>query len=67
MSQNFDEFSKHLAAKQSRRGILKLFAGGVIGTFTGVLISRNKAADAAPPGPLTHKLPGRISFNSTLP
>lgn len=44
MSRKFDEFSKHLATKQTRRGALRFLGAGLIGAFVSTIFSRE--ADA---------------------
>ena len=44
MAEKFDNFSKHLATKQTRRGALKFLGAGIIGATFGALFTRE--ADA---------------------
>ncbi|MGE0685846.1 MAG: hypothetical protein AB7P33_03810 [Dehalococcoidia bacterium] len=53
MAEKFDEFSKHLARKHSRRGAFKLFGAGIIGAAAATAFGQS--ASATP------------SFNQTYP
>ena len=46
MSEKFDEFSKHLAGKHSRRGAFKLFGAGIIGAAAASIFA--ETANATP-------------------
>ena len=43
MAEKFDEFSKHLARKRTRRGLLKFFGAGIIGAFTATALPKGNA------------------------
>ena len=45
MSQKFDEFSKHLARKQTRRGALKFMGAGLVSAFVATVFTRGTEAD----------------------
>lgn len=47
MSEQFDEYSKHLATTHSRRGLLKFLGAGFIGAAASTMLS--KQADASRP------------------
>lgn len=44
MADKFDSFSKHLAARQTRRGALKFLGAGIIGAAFGALFTRETDA-----------------------
>jgi hypothetical protein len=44
MSEKFDEFSKHLAGKHSRRGAFKLFGAGIIGAAAASIFGETATA-----------------------
>jgi hypothetical protein len=46
VANKFDEFSKHLAKKQTRRGALKFLGAGLVSAFIATVFTSNKAADA---------------------
>lgn len=46
MAEKFDEFSKHLAKKHSRRGAFKLFGAGIIGAAAATAFGHNANATA---------------------
>lgn len=64
MAEKFDEFSKHLAKKQTRRGVLKFLGAGIVGAFVSTVFSREADADRKTTPRFNTTLPG---FNSTLP
>jgi hypothetical protein len=67
MPDKFDEFSKHLATKHSRRGALGFLGAGVIGAFASALFSRGAAAG---PGDLKDHFQfgdGKPELNSIKP
>ena len=45
MSEKFDEFSKHLAQKHSRRGAFKLFGASIVGAAMAAVTARTASAD----------------------
>jgi hypothetical protein len=47
MAEKFDEFSKHLAQKHTRRGAMKLFGASVVGAAMAAATA--KTAQATPP------------------
>lgn len=47
MAEKFDEFSKHLARKQTRRGALKFMGAGLVSAFVATVFSRSVDADRA--------------------
>ena len=47
MAGKFDEFSKHLARKQTRRGALKFMGAGLVSAFVATVFSRGVDADRA--------------------
>lgn len=61
MSEKFDEFSKHLAAKHTRRGAFKLFAAGLVGAAGATFFGKSASA--------TPKFNGGFNggFNGTFP
>jgi hypothetical protein len=63
LAEKFDEFSKHLAKKQTRRGVLKFLGAGIVGAFVSTVFSREADADRTAPR-FNSTLP---EFNSTLP
>jgi hypothetical protein len=64
MSQQFDDFSKHLATtKRSRRGVLKLLTAGFFG-LAGSAVIRG-GADAKTPGPRGNTTPMTPHINQT--
>jgi hypothetical protein len=65
MSQQFDEFSKHLATKRSRRGVLKLLSAGFLGV-AGSAILRG-GADAKTGDPRGATSPMTPHINQTYP
>jgi hypothetical protein len=62
LSDKFDEFSKHLARKQTRRGALKFLGAGLVSAFLGTVFSRTADADRSGRG-----FTNFIQFNSTQP
>jgi hypothetical protein len=44
MSEKFDEFSKHLAGKHSRRSAFKLFGAGIIGAAAASIFAETATA-----------------------
>jgi hypothetical protein len=65
MSQQFDEFSKHLATKRSRRGVLKLLSAGLLGV-AGSAVLRG-GADAKTAGTSGTASPVTPHINQTYP
>lgn len=61
MADKFDQFSKHLAARQSRRGIFKILGAGVIGAALSTIFSSE--ADARGPRRVPPSIP---VFNGLL-
>jgi hypothetical protein len=45
MAEKFDEFSKHMAQKHSRRGAFKLFGAGIIGAAFAAVTATTASAD----------------------
>jgi hypothetical protein len=65
MSQQFDEFSKHLATKRSRRGVLKLLSAGLFGVVGSAVL--RGGADAKTAGPGGTSSPVMPHINQTYP
>ncbi len=61
MAEKFDEFSKHLAKKHSRRGAFKLFGAGIIGAAAATAFGHTANAT----GPVFNG--GYPNFNATIP
>jgi hypothetical protein len=45
MAEKFNEFSKHLARKQTRRGALKFMGAGLVSAFVATVFTRGADAD----------------------
>jgi hypothetical protein len=65
MSQQFDEFSKHLATRRSRRGVLKLLSAGMFGVVGSAIL--RGGADAKTAGPSGASSPVMPHINQTYP
>jgi hypothetical protein len=64
MAEKFDEFSKHLAKKHTRRGLLRFFGAGIIGAFTASALPKGNAeADQG----ILHIFNKLLVFNGTNP
>ena len=46
MANKFDEFSKHMAKRHSRRGLFRIFGVGVLGAVTAGIFGRSKKTEA---------------------
>jgi len=69
MSEKFDEFSKHLVQKHSRRGAFKLFGAGIVGAAVAAVTSSTASADRKRFSytPKWNSSGGYPSMNQTLP
>lgn len=66
MARKFDDFSKHLAKKHSRRSALRFLGAGVIGALTATIFTRQ--TDARPPEIVFNRGgPPAFVFNQTRP